>query len=173
MTDYKNMRLKKNADLLNAMANVRKDLYDWKPPVESKQYTNRNIKSPLQRLSPLFDKNSTNGTPNSTFRSNSLKDLSRNFNSEGGKHSLTALSTTKSNATDKLRPFASAKLEKVNTMKNNVLINTSDDSLQQQQLNDRVYLNSVRNVKKSSLNEIENDIVIFCIILRINLIKKY
>ena len=74
MSDYKTMRLKKNAEIENAMANVNKDLYNWKQTANMLKINTKSTNSTSSVITtPKFK--SFDGT--SAIRSGSLRDISR------------------------------------------------------------------------------------------------
>ena len=73
MADYKAIRMKKNAELENAMSNVKKDLYDWKPP---SNVVKMNSFSKLSH-SKLKSLDTTNVREATLIRSGSLREINR------------------------------------------------------------------------------------------------
>jgi hypothetical protein len=78
MSDYSIMRAKKNAELQNAMSNVRKDLYEWKP--SSPNLFKHQIKTnPIVYQTPpssvRLKSIESNKSSNTIKRSDSMKDL--------------------------------------------------------------------------------------------------
>ena len=170
MSNYKNMRSKKNADLLNAMANVRKDLYDMKPMETSLKLTNNNNLARRNVGSPLSNnhRNSSFSEPSSGLfkKSNSLKDLQK-YETQTNSQKLNP----------KLRPLSGVKLNKLNDLNDIDLFDLdidegeksgrkdSGNSQKLQPLNtERIYLNTPNynaNVtKRKNLEELEEEIVI-------------
>ncbi len=163
------MRSKKNADLLNAMANVRKDLYNMKQMETNlklninNNLSKRNIGSPLS----TNHRNSSFESSSSLFKkSNSLKDLEK---IEAQNYSL------KSNS--KLRPLTSVKLSKLNDFPDidllDLEIDEIDKPIRKDSLNspklqppdtDRIYLSTqkynLNAANKKNLVELEEEIVI-------------
>jgi hypothetical protein len=91
MSDYKSMRMKKNRELEEALTNVKKDLYDWKPPTTNlfkpsinKDVTSQNQLNRQPSATPLFPAPPTRiKSLESTLklkRTNSLKDLAKHAN---------------------------------------------------------------------------------------------
>jgi hypothetical protein len=171
MSNYKSIRSKKNADLLNAMSNVRKDLYDMKQMEtvlklnSSNNLTKRNIGSPLsiKNINSSFE-----STSNLFRKSTSLKDLQK-FETQNNSSNL---------LNSKLRPLRSVKSNKSNDfydidlfdldVDDNERKNRKDscNSQKLQPLNtERIYLNTSKNdlnlVRKKSFKELEEEIVIF------------
>ena len=153
MSNYKNIRSKKNADLVGAMANVRKDLYDWKQ-MENSLKINGNVGSIISssRHSSLDSGSS------SLFKMNNFPKTSvPNINNA------------------KLRPLSNTRVNKLSDFNNDIdLIDMDQDENENSnrndgsrrinlQGNDRIYLNSPRNnqIKSSrkSLEQLEEEIV--------------
>jgi hypothetical protein len=170
MSNYKNMRSKKNTDLLNAMANVRKDLYDMKQMETCLKLTNNNNLARRNVGSPLSNnhRNSSFSEPSSGLfkKSNSLKDLQK-FE--------TQINSPKSNS--KLRPLSGIKLNKMNDFNDIDLFDLdideseksgrkdSGNSQKLQPLNsERIYLNipkyNANVTNRKNLEELEEEIVI-------------
>jgi hypothetical protein len=72
MADYKAIRLKKNAELENAMSNIKKDLYDWKPPSNTVK-----INSFSKLSHSKFKSLDPNVREATLIRSGSLRDINR------------------------------------------------------------------------------------------------
>ena len=151
--DFKSMRLKKNENLANAMENVRKDLYEWKPirnvyninknKVSSANYPPQKLKSLETPLSPILKRSDSLNELNKT---NSIR------NSGKSKKSFESGANVPKNETSDFR----------NDFLKNFRGSVND-------LNeDKFYLNSFR---ESTVNrnpeEIEKELVIFQIKIKI------
>ena len=80
MSDYNSLRLKKNVELQNAMANVRKDLCEWKSSSVNRNLFKLNSKSimSMQPAPPVRLKSlDSPGRPSSSKLSESLLDLNQ------------------------------------------------------------------------------------------------
>jgi hypothetical protein len=175
MSDYKTTRLKKNAEIMNAMANIRKDLYEWKPPTNVFKTNNSNgMTSNLttQRLQSFDSSNSA-----STFkRTGSLSSINSGRSVNSGKfknpssisNRLRPLSTNKSKKSltddfnDKDMLDLDDNLDDVNATQDNEFLKTFKSNKNSSN-NERLYLNSARATIQSSrrtYEEIENELVI-------------
>lgn len=100
MADYKTIRLKKNAEIENAMSNVKKDLYDWKPPsnVVKMNSFSKLSHSKLKSLDP------TNVREATLIRSGSLREINRPSIDSTGSNSNSRKNSNNFNM--KLRPIS-------------------------------------------------------------------
>jgi hypothetical protein len=180
MSDYKSTRLKKNAEIMNAMANIRKDLYEWKAPTNlykiNSNSSGMTTNSSAQRLQSLDSSNSA-----STFkRTNSLSSINsgRSVNSGKLKNQSSILNS------NRLRPLSSNKSKKSLTDdfsdKDMLDLDENLDQTQDNEFlktfksnkkssnNERLYLNSARAPIQSArrtYEEIENELVIIFLFL--------
>ncbi len=150
MSDYNSLRLKRNAQIQNALSNVRNDLYEWKSSSSkintSKPFQNRPSYTPplrLKSLDSIESAESLSSTSNNRFGSNSNLNLNPARKVE--------------RAPPPLPPPAapSAPVE---------FLSTFDTSLDLLQTKEKVYLNSARKgnrplVTKKNQNELENEFV--------------
>jgi hypothetical protein len=98
MADYKTLRLKKNAELENAMSNIKKDLYNWKPPSNAVR-VNTYSKLSQSKIQTLGTSNLREAT---LIRSGSLRDINR---ASGGDNSSGSRKNS-NNFNAKLRPIS-------------------------------------------------------------------
>lgn len=148
MADYKSTRLKKNAEIMNAMANIRKDLYEWKPPTNlykiNSNSSGMTSNSSAQRLQSFDSSNSASAFK----RTNSLSSIhsGRSVNSGKLKNQSSILNS------NRLRPLSSNKSKKSLTddFSDKDMLDL-DENLDQAQ--DNEFLKTFKSNKKSSNNE--------------------
>ena len=104
MADYKTLRLKKNAELENAMSNIKKDLYNWKPPSNAVR-VNTYSKLSQSKIQSLGANNLREAT---LIRSGSLRDINRasGFDASGINSSSSSSRKNSNNFNAKLRPIS-------------------------------------------------------------------
>lgn len=155
MSEYSLMRSKKNAEMLNAMANVRKDLYEWKPnspnffklSKHNPQFQQQ-LPPPSQRLKSIESASNRSG---SVKRSDSMKDLNQKTSNKA--------QSTRAHST-KYKTNSDLNVEDMNIHN----LNDSDEKL---------YLSSARNsslftITKKTRNEIELELVFINILFNFN-----
>ena len=164
MSDYNSLRLKKNVELQNAMANVRKDLYEWKSSSVNRNLFKLNSKSimSMQPAPPVRLKSlDSPGRPCSSKLSESLLDLNQQkvlTNSNDNQKNSRKL-VDKQAANNDLDLFKSDSL----------LTQPSSAEFLTNFNEDRVYLLSARTnprmISKKSPKEIEDEFVINMILI--------
>ena len=109
VSDYKTIRLKKNAEIDNAMANVKKDLYNWKQASNMLKINKQSSGSTASthKLS-LYE---TNLKKDSLIRSGSLRDISRVNSGINSSGSSSRKNSSNSNCV-KLRPISGGRSKK-------------------------------------------------------------
>jgi len=165
MSEYSIMRSKKNAEMLNAMANVRKDLYEWKPssPNFFKHTKTNSQLPPPQRLKSI---DSLSSQSTSLKRSDSMKDLNQ-------KQAITSTMTTTTTTTATATAINSTATSKLHLRSNSTQMKktliTPELNIEDLNVDDlnnsdeKFYLSSARNVNilmiKKTDNEIEAELV--------------
>lgn len=173
MSDYNSLRLKRNAEIQNAMANVRKDLYAWKPsaPKNIVKLTTRKVYAPPLRLESL---ESASG-PLSTKRSESVENVNQpkaKFNS----NSALNLSSRPQSENSKNLPLPPKNVKKPSEHRPPpVEFLTEFSPMSNIDHEERIYLNSARNrmpmTSKRTEKELENEFVIFRFFKKLTTVK--
>jgi len=180
MADYKTLRLKKNAELESAMSNIKKDLYNWKPPSNTVKINNysksSNVK--LKSLDPSVRETML-------IRSGSLRDINRPTGSFSGRSNSRKNSN---NFNMKLRPISGDDRMKKNQINNISYLDLNDledpdtaDALSQtefltsfkstsNQSNERQYLYTTRPTSSRSLKKNSEEIEVELVNLVLNII---
>ena len=154
MSDYNSLRLKRNAELQNAMANVRKDLYDWKPQKPAPKNNVYKLVQPPLRLKSL---DSMSGGPFTLKHTESVENIGskiRNLNIISGRPQ-SAEKSLKNNIKNV------KKFEFLASFNDNTTLNLDHE--------EKVYLTSARNNNNTALNmapkrnqkELETELVRF------------
>jgi len=102
MADYKTLRLKKNAELENAMSNIKKDLYNWKPPSNAVR-VNTYSKLSQSKIQTLGANNLREAT---LIRSGSLRDINRASGVDASGSNSSSSRKNSNNFNAKLRPIS-------------------------------------------------------------------
>jgi hypothetical protein len=154
MSDFNSLRLKKKAELQNALTNVRKDLYEWKSLSNTTKNTFKPVNKQLSSRETMNISTSVRlksldspGRPLSSKRSESLVDLTHS-----AKKAINLNQIVNRPQSDKFE-----KNEKnIEYGSNEFLTNFGED---------RVYLNSARNntriAPRASQKELDNELVKF------------